>query len=117
MITAEAQVTAILRFGVTVMLENADPRPCAYARRDTQYRPEKLHFSFETRSEGSAVPLPADLKLSGLSLSGPKLKKDGTPGEQRQSEVFFDKSSVPEWMTAIIENARASILANREGDQ
>lgn len=52
------------------------------------------------------VYLTAGHRTYDLKAFGPRLKKDGTPGQGRSQVHFYSTSGIPDWITEIIEHER-----------
>ena len=98
-----AFVDSTLKIRITCILTGADPRPCPYG--DGQYLPDKVQFTLVSHGEGHGNWPSAASRFTAedITLSGFRLKKDGTPGTLRKDEEFYSYSRRrPQWLTDII---------------
>lgn len=88
-----------LEFRLQYQIEDAEDRKT----RTGLYRPDSLAITLESRSTATVRPRYTDLKVTSVSLSGAKYKKDGTLGQVRSAEPFYFGTRVPAWVQAVVD--------------
>ncbi len=96
----------------------------------TRYRPDTVHLEYQVTaiSSGSmapcslsaptAGPLAAAMRLTALTIRGPKVKPDGTLTETRHNEEFWGRpENAPPWAQVIAAAAAVAFGAPRETAQ
>jgi len=81
-----------------------------YSSTQAVYRPSRLRLTFTTSARhedpfalrlenGSGFIMAAReaVRVDGIVLYGPRLKKDGTPGEHIVTEKFYNAKLAPDW--------------------
>lgn len=108
--STRTSVTGSLEFTFKFELSGTSPRPLAWGGKGT-YLPDALTFTLVARSlEDNARPRYKDLTLNDVSLSGPKLKKDGTTGTVRHREPFYTfTKDRPLWVDELVSQAVAEL--------
>lgn len=89
-----AKLVAELRYFATYMLEDVQPRALYPPGGSQYYRPEIMIVELYSNAAGEA-PDPTGLSVTRVTVNGPKLKKDGTPGAATWREVFPTIRSLP----------------------
>jgi hypothetical protein len=111
---------------VTVEPGSVPDRPVSYSRNGSVYRPARMVAEFTTRAvhedphalqmeNGSGFMRAArdGLHLSALVIRGPRVKKDGTPGQQDYEEKFWASAphiqGLPDWAAEAVKTALGSL--------
>ena len=99
----------LLSFGFGYEITDAEDRLVPYTRSGAMYRPSHFNFRLEAESKASeALPRYEDLQVTAISISGPKLKKDGTPGNVTAREKIYTleyEKMLPGWAMPLISYA------------
>lgn len=99
--------TLSFRFGYDI--EDAEDRAVPYNHTGAMYRPSHFNFTLEAESKvNGELPRYEDLQVTAISISGPKLKKDGTPGNVTAREKIYTfeyEKTLPGWAMPLISYA------------
>lgn len=112
------RLAGTLKFRAQYRIEGAEVRQChAFTRNSGTYLPDLLSFELVTGSrEGELLPQYRDLEVNAATLSGYKIKKDGTPGQVRNSERLYEYSIWPEWAQLLAADTSIEIQAAGKRD-
>lgn len=123
--STEARFSATWTVEVLIEPGSIPDRPMPYSRAGSLYRVQRVTLEFITSASDSN---PAALKLTSLTVStgplltardsvrlyrtdiyGPRLKKDGTPGQHVVTERFYGQERAPEWLRELIDQTREQL--------
>ncbi|HEY1705508.1 MAG TPA: hypothetical protein VGG75_37965 [Trebonia sp.] len=102
-LSGELSFTAYYTIGGKV-----EDRPVKYSSVLARYQPDSLRVELTCGTlRDSELPRYANLKVSSLTVSGGRIKKDGTPGNVTASEKFysFELDQAPDWAQALADEA------------
>jgi hypothetical protein len=78
------------------------------------YRPDTLYLAFEARAAGPAVtdlcPEPGDIRLARLTISGLRLRQDGTPGRAVGENFHGSRDGAPDWALKLADDTLAALV-------
>jgi hypothetical protein len=100
-----------LEFRVTYAIETLPFRQHPF-RPAAQYQPTHLTFTLASASpEDGRLPRYKDLHVSHIDIRGPRIKKDGTPGDFTVRETLYRSSREPwpPWAEDIVLKAIAEL--------
>jgi hypothetical protein len=99
----------LLSFNFGYDISDVEDRPLPYTRSGALYRPTHLAFVLASSSlENESLPRYKDLAVVKITVSGPKLKKNGVPGNVTTSERIYSYEydrKLPRWVMPLIEQA------------
>jgi hypothetical protein len=108
---------------LTIEPGSVPDRPVPYSRTNARYSPVRLVMEFIVvavhedphalqMENGSGIMRATrdSMRLSSLVISGYRLKKDGTPGQQVTEERFWnDTAGAPGWAAEAVKTALGSL--------
>jgi hypothetical protein len=112
-VSTRASTAVSWTLDVRIKPGSAPDRPMPYSSVKATYRPARLRLVFRvsesctglrTLRPGSELMADAmqDVKLDGIVLYGPRLRKDGAPGERIVTENLYGRlDQAPDWAQAI----------------
>ena len=101
--TCRTGLTGALELHCAHQVTDAEPRETQYTRTGARYLPTALTFTLTCHMvNGGAYPRYERLKAVAVALGGPRLKKDGTPGQVWATE-HFGWENPPAWAQKVID--------------
>jgi hypothetical protein len=109
-----ARVLASWSRDIEIVPGSVPDRPVPYAKDGAAYRPDKLYLAFEARAAGPEVtdlcPEPGDIKLVSLTISGLRLRQDGTPGRAVGENFHGSRAGAPGWALKLADDTLAALV-------
>ena len=118
-VSSSTRFTGTWEVEIQVETGSVPDRIMPWTSRSASYRPNRLRLVFRTGTEragtaalrmengsGFMKQVAESVTVSSAVIFGPRLKKDGTPGQQQADETFYPSSirdgRVPEWVLAAV---------------
>jgi hypothetical protein len=104
-----------LTFDFGYHLSDVEDRPVQYSRTGAMYRPDYLRFTLRaSHMDAGKMPTADELEVHSITLSGQKLKKDGSVGAAMTREVVYDyeRYRLPEGVMPLIQYAIKEVQAS-----
>lgn len=120
-----ARATVSWSLEIQIERGSVPDRPMPYSRTEAVYRPSRLRLTFSTTAESLTLAqlnlrhvrmtglARRGVALSGIALYGPRLRKDGQPGEHIVTENFYrHRDGVPGWTLELADAALADLTGD-----